>query len=148
MKNIHICLLTLLFFGCVNPGNLNDKINILIPPSLKMIELLKNLREFELIVEDHFNYNVKEIVNNETLDKKTEDINYVISLTNRYEEWYLNWDKKMELIGKELNDSELKFIKYTMQGVFDRQIRLNSLTSISNYVSDQYPGDSLFLNQY
>ncbi|MAJ33134.1 MAG: hypothetical protein ACJZ1Q_07440 [Candidatus Neomarinimicrobiota bacterium] len=148
MKNIHICLLILLFFGCVNSGNLNDKINILIPPSLKMVELLKNLREFELIVEDHFNYNIKEKVNNETVDKKTEDINYVISLTNRYEQWYLNWDKKMELIGKELNDSELKFIKYTMQGVFDRQIRLNSLTSISDYVSDLYPKDSLFLNQY
>ena len=113
-----------------------------------MIELLKNLREFELIVEDHFNYNVKEIVNNETVDKKTEDINYVISLTNRYEEWYLNWDKKMELIGKELNDSELKFIKYTMQEVFDRQIRLNSLTSISDYVLDFYSEDSLLLNQY
>ena len=113
-----------------------------------MIELLKNLREFELIVEDHFNYNVKEIVNNETLDKKTEDINYVISLTNRYEEWYLNWEKKMELIGKELNDSELKFIKHTMQGVFDRQNRMNSLTSISENVSDLYPGDSLLLDQY
>ena len=148
MKNIHICLLILLFFGCVNPGNLNDKINILIPPSLNMIQLLKNLREFELIAEDHFNYNVKEKVNNETVDKKTEDINYVISLTNRYKEWYLNWDKEMELIGKKLNDRELKFIKYTMQGVFDRQIRLNSLTSISDYVSDLYPGDSLFLNQY
>ena len=148
MKNIHICLLILLFFGCVNSRNLNDKINILIPPSLKMVELLKNLREFELIVEDHFNYNLKEKINNETVDKKTEDINYVISLTNRYEEWYLNWDKKMELIGKELNDSELKFIKYTMQEVFDRQIRLNSLTSISDYVSDLYPKDSLFLNQF
>ena len=148
MKNIHICLLILLFFGCVNSGNLNDKINILIPPSLKMVELLKNLREFELIVEDHFNYNIKEKVNNETVDKKTEDINYVVSLTNRYEQWYLNWDKKMELIGKELNDNELKFIKYTMQEVFDRQIRLNSLTSISDNVSDLYPKDSLFLNQY
>ena len=148
MKNIHICLLILLFFGCVNSGNLNDKINILIPPSLKMVELLKNLREFELIVEDHFNYNIKEKVNNETVDKKTEDINYVKSLTNRYEQWYLNWDKKMELIGKELNDSELKFIKYTMQEVFDRQIRLNSLRSISDNVSDLYPKDSLFLNQY
>ena len=148
MKNIHICLLILLFFGCVNSGNLNDKINILLPPSLKMVELLKNLREFELIVEDHFNYNIKEKVNNETVDKKTEDINYVISLTNRYEEWYLNWDKKMELIGKELNDSELKFIKYTMQEVLDRKIRLNSLTSISDYVSDLYPKDSLFLNEY
>ena len=148
MRNIHICLLILLFFGCVNPGNLNDKVNIFIPPSLNMNELLKNLREFELIVEDHFNYKIKQKVNNETIDKKTEDINYVISLTNRYEEWYLNWDKKMELIGKELNDSELKFIKYTMQEVFDRQIRLNSLTSFSYYVSDLYPGDSLFLNQY
>ena len=113
-----------------------------------MIELLKNLREFELIVEDHFNYNVKEIVNNETVDKKTEDINYVISLTNRYEEWYLNWEREMELVGKELNDSELKFIKYTMQGVFDREIRLNSLISISDYDPNLYPDDSLFLNQF
>ena len=148
MKYIYIFLLILLFFGCVNPGNLNDKINILIPPSMNMIELLKNLREFELIVEDHFNYNLKEKINNETVDKKTEDINYVISLTNRYEEWYVNWDKKMELIGKELNDSELKFIKYTMQEVFDRQIKLNSLTSISDNVLDFYSEDSLLLNQY
>ena len=148
MKNIHICLLILLFFGCVNSGNLNDKVNILIPPSLKIVELLKNLREFELIVEDHSYYNMKKKINNETVDKKTEDINYVISLTKRYEEWYLNWDKKMELIGKELNDSELKFIKYKMQEVFDRKIRLNSLTSISDYVSDLYPKDSLFLNEY
>ena len=148
MKYIYIFFLIFLFLGCVNPGNLNDKINILIPPSMNMIELLKNLQEFELIVDDHFNYNLKEKANNETIEKKTEDINYVISLTNRYEQWYLNWDKKMELIGKELNDSELKFIKYTMQEVFDRQIRLNSLTSISDNVSDLYPKDSLFLNQY
>ena len=100
MKYIYILLLILLFFGCVNPGSLNDKINILIPPSMNMIELLKNLREFELIVDDHFNYNVKEKANNETVEKKTEDIDYVISLTNRYEEWYLNWDKEMESIGK------------------------------------------------
>ena len=148
MKYIYILLLILLFFGCVNPGSLNDKINILIPPSMNMIELLKNLREFELIVDDHFNYNVKEKANNETVEKKTEDIDYVISLTNRYEEWYLNWDKEMELIGKKLNDSELKFIKYTMQEVFDRQIKLNSLTSISDYVLDFYSEDSLLLNQY
>ena len=113
-----------------------------------MIELLKNLREFELIVDDHFDYNVKEKANNETVEKKTEDIDYVISLTNRYEEWYLNWDKEMELIGKKLNDSELKFIKYTMQEVFDRQIKLNSLTTISDYVLDFYSEDSLLLNQY
>ena len=148
MKYIYIFFLIFLFFGCVNPGNLNDKINILIPPSTNMIELLKNLREFELIVDDHFDYNVKEKANNETVEKKTEDIDYVISLTNRYEEWYLNWDKEMELIGKKLNDSELKFIKYTMQEVFDRQIKLNSLTTISDYVLDFYSEDSLLLNQY
>ena len=148
MKFLSIFFLILLFFGCVNPGNLNDKINTLIPPSMNMIELLKNLQEFELIVDDHFNYNLKEKANNETIEKKTEDINYVISLTNRYEEWYLNWDKEMELIGKKLNDKELKFIKYTMQEVFDRQIKLNSLTTISDYVLDFYSEDSLLLNQY
>ena len=148
MKNIHICLLILLFFGCVNNGNLNDKVNIFIQPSLNMVELLNNLREFELIVKDHIDYNIKEKINNETVDNKTEDINYVISLTNRYEEWYLNWEKKMELLGKGLNDSELKFIKHTMKTVFDIQIRLNSLASISDYDLDLYNQDSLFLSQF
>ena len=148
MKNIHICLLSLLFFGCAKSIKVNDKINIFIPPTLNMIELLKNLREFELIVEDHTNYSMVEKSINEAVEKKTKDIRYVISLTNRYEEWYLNWDKKIELIGKDLNDDELRFIKYTMQGVFDRQVRLNSLTSVSENVSDPYPKDSLFLSQY
>ena len=148
MKNIHFCLLSLLFFGCAKSIKVNDKINIFIPPTLNMIELLKNLREFELIVEDHSNYSMKEKSINEAVEKKTKDISYVISLTNRYEKWYLNWDKKMELIGKDLNDDELRFIKYTMQGVFDRQVRLNSLLSVSENVSDLYPKDSLFSSQY
>ena len=97
MKNIHICLLSLLFFGCAKSIKVNDKINIFTPPTLNMIELLKNLREFELIVEDHSNYSMKEQSINEAVEKKTKDISYVISLTNRYEEWYLNWDKKIEL---------------------------------------------------
>ena len=148
MKNIHVCSLILLFFGCAKTVKVNDKVNIFIPPSLNMIELLRNIREFELIVEDHSNYSMKEKSINEAVEKKTKDISYVISLTNRYEEWYLNWDKKMELIGKDLNDDELRFIKYTMQGMFDRQVRLNSLTSVSENVSDLYPKDSLFLGQY
>ena len=148
MKNIHICLLILLFFGCVNSGNLNDKINIFVLPSSNMIKLLKNLREYELIVEDHFTYNMKEKFNKETINKKIEDISYVISLTDRYEKWYLNWDKRMESLGKELSDDELKFLKHTMQGVFDRRIRLNSLTSISDHISDFHPGDSLLINEY
>lgn len=148
MKNIHICSLFLFFFGCAKTIKVNDKINIFIPPTLNMIELLKNLREFELIVEDHSTYSMEEKSINEAVEEKTEDISYVISLTNRYEEWYLNWDKKMELVGKDLNDDELRFIKYTMQGIFDRQVRLNSLTSISENVSDLYPKDSLFSNQY
>ena len=113
-----------------------------------MIELLKNLRQFELIVEDHSTYNMNERSINDTVEKKTNDISYVISLTNRYEKWYLNWDKKMELIGKDLNDDELRFIKYNMQRMFDRQVRLNSLLSASENVSDLYPKDSLFSNQY
>lgn len=148
MKNIHICLFILLFFGCVNSGNINDKINVFFSPSSNMIELLKNLRQYELIVDDHFSYNIKEKFDNEKVNKKIKDINYVISLTNRYEKWYITWDKKMELIGKELSDNELKFLKHTVQGVFDREIRLNNLISISDHILDIHPRDSLFLNEY
>ena len=38
-------------------------------------------------------------------------------------------------IDKFLNCDELRFIKHTMQEVFDRKIRLNSLTSISENIS-------------
>jgi len=148
MKNIHICLFILLFFGCVNSGNINDKINVFFSPSSNMIELLKNLRQYELIVDDHFSYNIKKKFNYEKVNKKIKDINYVISLTNRYEKWYITWDKKMELIGKELSDNELKFLKHTVQGVFDREIRLNNLISISDHILDIHPRDSLFLNEY
>jgi hypothetical protein len=148
MKIIHFCLLILLFFGCVNSGNLNDKIDVFVIPSSNMIRLLKNIREYELIVDDHFAYNMKEKSNNETINKKIKDISYVMSLTNRYEKWYLDWDERMGSLGKELNDDELKFLKHSMQGAFDRQYRLNSLTLISDHISDVYPKDSLILNEY
>ena len=51
MKNIHICLLILLFFGCVNSGNFNEKINILAKP-MKIINHVKNeVFSFKKIIE-------------------------------------------------------------------------------------------------
>ena len=42
------------------------------PQSSNVIELLKNLRQYELIVDDHFSYNIKERFNNEKINKKIE----------------------------------------------------------------------------
>ena len=147
MKNVHICLLILIFFGCANPRSLNNQINISFLPSSNMIELLKKLREYELIVEDHFIYSKKSF-NNETVKEKIKDINYVKSLTDRYDKWYINWDKKLGTIGKDLNDKETILLKHAMKGVFDIHLLLNSLNPISDHISDLYPSDSLFLNEY
>jgi len=149
MKTILIFLILLIFYGCGRSGDLDNNLNIVFSkPSSNLIELLKKLREYELIVEDHFRYKIKIRTNNETIKRKKQDIDYVISLTKRYDKWAENWDNRINSIGKELSSSELELIKNAVKNVFNQEIKLNKLISISAHKLDNYPKDSIYLYQY
>ena len=151
MVKIIVCLLLSIFLGCGKTGDINNDLNtILLKPSSNIIELFKKLREYELIVEDHIKYKYysKSKINEESIEKKIRDINYVKSLSDRYDKWYLVWNNLMESSGKELNNHELKLLKNSVDMVFEKQIKLNKLSSVSTHSLFDYPRDSIYFYQY
>jgi hypothetical protein len=148
MKNIYIYLLILFFFGCANYRAIDAKLADILLPSSNMIELLKKLREYELISEDHIAYTKKKKINKEKVNDKIKDIGYVVSLTKRYDNWYLIWDERIELLGRELSSTELQLLKKAMKKVFNLHNKANDLASVLNHEIYQHQLDSVLFYRY
>ena len=104
-------------------------------PDVKPMEsgliLLDELQRYENIVDDHVIFElaeekkfypdskkrlkltrfIKKKKINDTIEEKVLDIEKIRRLTSRYENWYLGWDDKATLVGKELSIDEIDLIK-------------------------------------
>ena len=109
MKNIIIIYTFFIFFGCVTNRSFDNELKIKTPFNNKNIfPLLKVLREYELLDQDYFYYKGKKKSKN--IEDKKRDINYIKSLTRRYDEWNSSWRNTINLIGKVITVNEWKII--------------------------------------
>ena len=149
MINILVFLIIFIFAGCGKSVDINNDLNItLSSPSSNLIELFKKLQEYELIFDDHLSYKLNSKKNNDTIEKKINDINYVKSLTTRYDEWNIIWNELMNSNGKVLNNYELKILQKSINIIFDQNKKLNSLASVLPQSLFDYPRDSIYFFEY
>ncbi len=115
----------------------------LINPSKSGSVLLSELNSFEKIINDHtqFEFDVNKELKDEKgtrideiydifryrrrisrkrkrkdpIEEKISDINYIRGLTQRYESWAPNWDKKMDLAKGDLSFDEIDLIQYELR---------------------------------
>ncbi len=142
MRNIILFCIFFIFFGCVTHGKYNTKSKVEAPFTTNNIfPLLKVLREYELLDQDYYNYKRKKKSKN--IDAKKRDINYIKSLTKRYDEWNSSWGNSINLNGKVMTVYEWKIINRSLNEVFGDVNNLKALNMlINNYIS-QIQIDSL-----
>ena len=51
------------------------------------------------------------------IDEKVSDINYIRSLTQRYESWSPKWDKKVDLTKEDLTMDEIDLVQYELRRI-------------------------------
>ena len=142
MKNIIIIYTFFIFFGCVTNRSFDNELKIKTPFNNKNIfPLLKVLREYELLEQDYFHYKGKKKSKN-TEDKKR-DINYIKSLTRRYDEWNSSWETSVGLNGKVITVNEWKIINRALNEVFGNANNLKTINKLVNHDVFQVQLDSL-----
>ena len=115
------------------------KLKIPTESSPAKIDLLQKLGEYENIVDDHVAFDNKDkkgeddIQNKtgkensigflnkkeekETIEEKIAEIKIIRGLTTRYETWFLQWNKKTDLIGNDLSLIEINEIQKELKRI-------------------------------
>ena len=116
-----------------------------VTPSTNGEALLKDLNIFEKITDDHVQFEnavnkelkkerskrideMYDIIRNrrrisrkrkrkDPIDEKVSDINYIRSLTQRYESWSPKWDKKVDLTKEDLTMDEIDLVQYELRRI-------------------------------
>ena len=145
MKNIILICTFFIFFGCVTHGKYDTKLKVEAPFTTNNIfPLLKVLREYELLEQDYFYYKGKKKSKN--IKDKKRDINYIKSLTRRYDEWNSNWETSVGLNGKIITINEWKIINRALNEVFGNANNLKAINRLLNHDVFQVQLDSLINN--
>ena len=132
MKNIILICTFFIFFGCVTNRSFDNELKIKTPFNTKNIfPLLKVLREYELLEQDYFYYKGKKKGKN--IEDKKRDINYIKSLTKRYDEWNSSWETSVGLNGKIITVNEWKIINRALNEVFGNTNNLKALNTLLNH---------------
>ena len=142
MKNIILICTFFIFFGCVTNRSFDNELKIKTPFNNKNIfPLLKVLREYELLEQDYFYYKGKKKSKN--IEDKKRDINYIKSLTRRYDEWNSSWETSVDLNGKIITVNEWKIINRALNEVFGNANNLKTINKLVNHDVFQVQLDSL-----
>ena len=145
MKNIILICTFFIFFGCVTNRSFDNELKIKTPFTTKNIfPLLKVLREYELLEQDYFYYKGKKKSKN--IEDKKRDINYIKSLTRRYDEWNSSWETSVGLNGKIITVNEWKIINRALNEVFGDVNNLKAINMLINHDVFQVQLDSLINN--
>ena len=145
MKNIILICIFFIFFGCVTNRSFDNELKIKTPFNTKNIfPLLKVLREYELLEQDYFYYKGKR--KSKKIEDKRRDINYIKSLTRRYDEWNSSWETSIDLNGKIITANEWKIINRALNEVFGEVNNLKALNMIINHGVFQVQLDSIINN--
>tara|TARA_Y100000591_G_C21655934_1_gene605282 strand:- start:379 stop:849 length:471 start_codon:yes stop_codon:yes gene_type:complete len=145
VKNIILICAFFIFFGCVTNRSFDNSLKIKTPFDTKNIfPLLKVLREYELLEQDYFYYKGKKKSKN--IEDKKRDINYIKSLTRRYDEWNSSWETSIDLNGKIITANEWKIINRALNEVFGEVNNLKALNMIINHGVFQVQLDSIINN--
>ena len=129
MKNIILICTFFHFFGCVTNRSFDNELKIKTPFNTKNIfPLLKVLREYELLEQDYYYYKGKK--KGENIEDKKRDINYIKSLTRRYDEWNSSWETSIGLNGKIITVNEWKIINRALNEVFGEVNNLKALNML------------------
>ena len=145
MKNIILICAFFIFFGCVTNRSFDNSLKIKTPFDTKNIfPLLKVLREYELLEQDYFYYKGKKKSKN--IEDKKRDINYIKSLTRRYDEWNSSWETSVSLNGKIITVNEWRIINRALNEVFGNVDNLKTINKLVNHDAFQVQLDSLINN--
>ena len=145
MRNIILFCSFSIFYGCITNGKFNNELKVEIPFTTNNIfPLLKVLREYELLEQDYYYYKTKRKSKNNN-DKKR-DINYIKSLTKRYDEWNSSWRNTINLNGKVITANEWKIINRALNEVFGEVNNLKALNKLINNNVSHIQTDSLITN--
>ena len=145
MKNIILICAFFIFFGCVTYRSFDNSLKVKTPFDTKNIfPLLKVLREYELLEQDYFYYKGKKKSKN--IEDKKRDINYIKSLTRRYDEWNSSWETSVGLNGKIMTVNEWKIINRALNEVFGNTNNLKAINKLVNHDVFQIQLDSLINN--
>ena len=145
MKNIIIIYTFFIFFGCVTNRSFDNELKIKTPFNNKNIfPLLKVLREYELLEQDYYYF--KEKKKSKSIEDKKRDINYIKSLTRRYDEWNSSWETTVGLNGKVITVNEWKIINRALNEVFGEVNNLKAIKTLVNHEVFQVQLDSLINN--
>ena len=145
MKNIILICTFFIFFGCITSRSFDDELKIKTSFTTRNIfPLLKVLREYELLEQDYFYYKRKKKGKN--IESKKRDINYIKSLTRRYDEWNSSWETSVDLNGKIITVDEWKIINRALNEVFGEVDNLKAMNVLINHEVFQVQLDSLINN--
>ena len=145
MKNIILICTFFIFFGCKTSRRFDDELKIKTSYTTRNIfPLLKVLREYELLEQDYFYYKGKKKSKN--IEDKKRDINYIKSLTRRYDEWNSSWEASVGLNGKIMTVDEWKIVNRALNEVFGDANNLIAINKLVNHEDFQVQLDSLINN--
>tara|TARA_B100000886_G_C20390262_1_gene477921 strand:- start:557 stop:1027 length:471 start_codon:yes stop_codon:yes gene_type:complete len=142
MKNIILIFTFFIFFGCVTNRSFDNELKIKTSFTSKNIfPVLKVLREYELLEQDYYYYKGKKRSKN--IEDKKRDINYIKSLTRRYDEWNSTWETSVSLNGKIITLNEWKILNRALNEVFGDVNNSKALNMLINHDVFQIQLDSL-----
>ncbi len=145
MKNIILIYTFFIFFGCVTNRSFDNELKIKTTFTTKNIfPILKELREYELLEQDYYFYKGEK--KSKSIEDKKRDINYIKSLTKRYDEWNSSWGKSLNINGKILTVNEWEIINRALNEVFGEINNLKALNILINHDVFQMQLDSLINN--